>query len=223
MTKQLVFRGVDGFPHPTHAENDANFDRLMYWAGDWAAGSYQRFEVVEHRGNVWNCELDTTEEPTLTGTDWKPLTQGTMELWQATPILGMDNETIQWTFVPIYSGQVPIILTEASGVFTFATIGAAVDFQLTSHVSFEYAANNSEADYSITGTYVGAGVSTLLPIIDADSSPRAGSFGRTALELGTVVAAAITDTVSFLADSGGTNGSDVDLVNAFLQVTGPTP
>jgi hypothetical protein len=225
MTKDLVFRGVDGFPHPTHSENDANFDRVMYWAGQWVAGTYTQYEVVETKGSLFSCAVatTTTEPGTFAGiADWDRLGNSVLEVWQATPILSMNVTTIQWTFIPIFTGQTPQLLSEASGVFTFLTNGAAIEFQLNPHISFEYAANNSEASFSITPTYSGAGVSTLLPILDADSSARLGSFARTPFNRGTILAA-LSDTLSFVGDSAGTNGSDVDLVNMFLQVSGPTP
>ena len=208
----------------TFADYDANMRRQMYWSGQWTAKQYEPNEVVENVGLIWICVNTTTTQPgTAAGlTDWDSLGNLAVEFWQATPITGMNAETIQWTFLPIFTGQTPQILTEASGVFTFQSVGSAIDFQLSSHISFEYSANNSEADYSITPNYSGAGVSSLLPILDADSSARSGSFGRTALAIGAVIAQT-ADTVSYVGDSAGTNGSDVDLLAAFLQVTGPTP
>ncbi len=208
----------------TFADYDANMRRQMYWSGQWTAKQYEPNEVVENVGLIWICVNTTTTQPgTAAGlTDWDSLGNLAVEFWQATPITGMNAETIQWTFLPIFTGQTPQILTEASGVFTFQTVGAVVDFQYSTHISFEYAANNSEANYLITPTYSGSGLSTLLPILDSDSSTRAGSFGRTAIGIGTVIAA-VADTVTFIANSAGTNGSDVDLLNMFLQVTGPTP
>ena len=211
---------------PTHDENDSNFDRLMYWSGDWVAGSYEVQQVVEHKGRGWVCNTATATEPGLLATDWTLIGQQTLEVWQATPILSMNVTVIQWTFIPLFIGQVPEIFSNAAGVFTFLTVNAALDISLTTHVSFEYAANNSEANYSIAPTFVGSGIHTLLSILDADSSTRStlpgAGFGRTAYSAGSVLAAS-GDTLSYIGDSGGTNGSDVDLVNAFLQVAGPTP
>jgi hypothetical protein len=194
----------------------------MYWSGDWVAGTYEVQQVVEHKGRAWVCNTETTTEPGLLATDWTMIGQQTLEVWQATPILSMNLTVIQWTFVPLFVGQVPQIMSHAAGVFTFLTLNAGLGFQLTTHVSFEYAANNSEANYSIAPTLVGGGIETLLSILDADSSARAGSFGRTAFSAGSVLAVA-GDTISYVGDSAGTNASDVDLVDAFLQVSGPTP
>jgi hypothetical protein len=44
----------------------------------------------------------------------------------------------------------------------------------------------------------------------------------TAFSIGSVIAA-LNDTISFIADSAGTNGSDVDLLDMFLTVTGSSP
>jgi len=208
----------------TYDDYDANLRRQMYWSGKWAAGTYEPNEVVEHKGGVWICVNETTTEPgTAAGlTDWDLLGGQIREVWQATPIVGMTSQTIQWTFVPLFTGQTPSLVSEASGVFTFLTNGAGIEIEENVHVSFEYAANNSEASYSISPVYSGTGISTLLPMLDADQSSQSGSFGRTGYQKGNILAA-LNDTLSFLADSTGTNLSDVDLVAMYLQFYGPPP
>lgn len=55
---------------PTNQQNNANFDRLMYWSGFWLPGPYEAQEVVWHAGGAWVCRADTIEEPTSGSPDW---------------------------------------------------------------------------------------------------------------------------------------------------------
>ena len=47
----------------THAEVDANFSRLMYWSGPWAAGDYEANEVVTDSGWTMIANKLTSERP----------------------------------------------------------------------------------------------------------------------------------------------------------------
>ena len=206
-----------------HRECDANENRLMYWSGKWVPGTFQQYQVVEHLGELWSCAaVTTTEEPWLTSVDWDRVGNNTREIWEATPITGMTAQTIQWTFVPQFTGQTPLLLSESAGTFTFLTNAARVDFQLQPFCTYQVAANNSDCQYTIIPTYTGAGIDTILGIRGSMGSPRAASFPTSGFSLGTVIAAA-GDTIVFTADSSGTNGSNVDLDEMFLQVSGPIP
>ena len=68
----LVLRNVKGTP-VTHSELDANLDRLMYWSGAWAAGTYTANEVVSHSGVLWIAVQTTTEEPSGATSHWEYL------------------------------------------------------------------------------------------------------------------------------------------------------
>ncbi len=208
----------------TFADYDANMRRQMYWSSDWAPGTYEPNEVVDHFGAGWVCLVETTTTPgTIAGfTNWQQIGGVILELWQATALLPMANDVIQWSFIPGFSGQTPLLMTEAAGVFTFLTDGAPITIQMQPEVGFNYVANNSEASYIIQPNYVGTGVSTLLAILDADSSARITVLPRTAFNRGLVVAN-LNDTISFVADSDGTNLSNVNLSKMFLQISGPIP
>jgi len=207
-----------------YSDYDANLRRQMYWSGQWTNKQYEPNEVVKNVGQIWLCDnLTITQPGTPAGlADWTQMGGVILEVWQATPIVGMSNETILWTFVPLFPGQVARLLTYNAGTFTFPQGGAAYTFQLQPLLTFQYRANNSEASYLINASYSGVGVSTLLDIIDADSSPRTGAFTRSAFTSG-VVLPADGDTILFTAVSTGTNASDVDLTIAYLQVTAPIP
>lgn len=74
-----------------HADVDANFRRLGYWSGDWAAGSYQANEMVWFEGGIYRCLIDTTATPLNSG-DWEPITPrpGIGAMVAAVPIAGPD-------------------------------------------------------------------------------------------------------------------------------------
>jgi len=40
------------------------------WQGSWSAGSYDESDAVEHNGSSWIATTTTTEEPSITATDW---------------------------------------------------------------------------------------------------------------------------------------------------------
>jgi hypothetical protein len=42
----------------------------MEWQGAWSAGTYQINDVVEHNGSSWIATAVTTEEPSISATDW---------------------------------------------------------------------------------------------------------------------------------------------------------
>lgn len=63
MTKDLTLRTVTGTPL-SYAEIDNNFRRLMYWSGDWIAGtSYEQYEVVLDDGWLAIANTTTSEKP----------------------------------------------------------------------------------------------------------------------------------------------------------------
>jgi hypothetical protein len=68
----LVLRTVKGVPL-THAENDGNFDRLMYYTGDWVAGTYSAWEVVRYLNVTWLAVADTSDTPSQSSPDWVAL------------------------------------------------------------------------------------------------------------------------------------------------------
>ena len=40
------------------------------WQGDWAAGSYVSDDGVSHNGSSWIANKNTSEEPSISATDW---------------------------------------------------------------------------------------------------------------------------------------------------------
>ena len=203
---------------------DANWDRLMYWSGQWTAGTYTQNEVVSNNGMVWICTAaSTTSEPALVGggggSDWERLIQRTTELWQVTPIIGMVASVLQWTFVPLQVGQTPILTTHAAGVHTFNSNGAVIDVRLTAGVTMNISANNEAVEWTISPTYTGAGLSTVLGMGGSMGSPRGSAFPATNLILGEINPTS-GDTLSFTGNSLGDGTSLVDLDAAYLQITG---
>ena len=64
MKSDLTLRLDKGSPL-THSQHDANFNRLVYWSGDWSAGTYQANEMVQHNNALWICLAETTVAPSL--------------------------------------------------------------------------------------------------------------------------------------------------------------
>ena len=78
MKTDLTLRIPKGAP-VTYSEGDANWQRLNYFNGAWAAGTYEIYEIVYHRQNTWICLVPTTtQEPDLANvltstSDWWPM------------------------------------------------------------------------------------------------------------------------------------------------------
>lgn len=65
----LTLRIPKGSPL-THNQQDDNFNRLSYPSGLWLPGTYTPNELVHHRGGLWHCLNQTTDEPNEFSTDW---------------------------------------------------------------------------------------------------------------------------------------------------------
>ena len=137
------------------------------------------------------------------------------EVWQATPITNLVGQTIQWTFVPLFTGQTPLIASHAAGVFTF---GNDITFDVSIECDFDFnMTNNSEVQVFITPNYTGTGTMFLGTIRIPFQSSRIGTFDATAQRVGDISANA-SDTLSFVADDLPI-GADSDLDAAVLVFT----
>lgn len=148
----LTFRLDKGIPL-THAQHDANFDRLMYWSGPWATGRYTKEEVVTHDQVLWICAADQTwAEPDIsdwvagTLTDWQPLSRsatgfGTMSLsgTVAGANIGATWDPLnQYNTVPFT--PLGMTLDQATGQFTFTSEGV---WELTFQISLAHNESNA--------------------------------------------------------------------------------
>ena len=125
---RITFRNVKGTPL-TFTENDDNFDGLMYYSGDWAAGAYSAQEVVKYLGVAWIAKIDTSETPGPSAVDWEPLGAQSAFGWGALRInSGKPYGTITATWRALnlwdelYVPNVNCVMN-ADGTFTFAEAG----------------------------------------------------------------------------------------------------
>ncbi len=150
MKSDLTTRAKNGYPHPTHSEADANFERLSYWSGTWQPDpvTYSQYEEVYHDGAIWVCRAgvaSTVEQPSLSGTDWQ------LKL----PSSGRGGATIdapKLTLGPIGSGwqaidefdtvDLPVLglsINAATGEFSFSFPGI---WQITISLIFSHNESN---------------------------------------------------------------------------------
>ena len=100
----------------------------MYWSGDWAAGSYEKDEVVKNAGALFVCLVATTEIPPGSA-DWELLAQGSNAGYGelsigSDKVYGTINGT--WQAVDLWdSVSIPNLncTTNLDGTFTFAQTG----------------------------------------------------------------------------------------------------
>jgi len=109
----------------TFKDADDNFRALMYWSGAWQAGSYERNEMVWHKGILFIALVDTNVEPSLVvQTDWQPMTPvvGRGQLRLDTPAAGADI-TAAWQPLAAFDAEpitsMGVDLVPATGTFTF--------------------------------------------------------------------------------------------------------
>jgi hypothetical protein len=223
----LTLRAAQSAPYP-HATLDANFQRLMYWSGVWAAGTYEANEVVRHRGEPWVviAASTTTEPGTVAGAaDWQRLSSRVVEVWQVTPIVGMPalGQVLTFTFLPLFTGQVPQLVTHNAGTFTINSPNAAsttLDIRFTVAVTMNISANNQAVEWLINETYSGAGLNTILGMGGSMGSPRADAFPATNISMGSIVAAD-GETLLWTGSSEGDGTSAVDIAEGFMVIEGP--
>ncbi len=175
---------------------------ITYGIGNYVQWQYNAI------GDVW---LAVSVAKTVA---WSEVWQGTAQ----TPMAGV-AAPIVWTFVPAFVGQVSLIATHVGGTFAFS---GDFDVRLNvvdSLVTFNLATNNSDAEYSITPVFSGAGIDIAPQFEDAFAHARLGSFARSVAGTG-MVQAASGDTLRWDASSSGTGASNVDLtrINLILSV-----
>ena len=157
------------------------------------------------------------------GTRWFPESRahvgGILDIWSATPIVGISpvGQTIQWTYVPRYTGQTPSLFTESAGVFT-AQVVAGIDVSTPGEWTHVIAANNSDTELSIESVFSGAGLNFYAGINQPFSHARAASFTQSGSADGLFVVVA-ADTLSFTATGLGSGASTVDLDELTLFFT----
>jgi len=96
------------------------------------------------------------------------------ELWQGTNIIGVGaGSIINFTFVPLFVGQVPAIATHLTGEFT-EQIRGSFGLNTTFIKTFISTSNNSEAELSVS--YDDSITIISSPHFDAFQSSRSGSF-----------------------------------------------
>jgi hypothetical protein len=100
---------------------DGNFERLSYYAGDWAAGTYTAYEVVQHEGGTWMALATTTAEPGSNIAEWLPIgiVPGRGGMVKTPDTAGTDIgagwQTLTYNALTI--GTYGVTLTPASGTF----------------------------------------------------------------------------------------------------------
>ena len=152
------------------------------------------------------------------GTGWLRIAEAQVlpyrEIWQGTPIINMAGQLIQWTHVPIFAGQIPLLTSHAGGNLTFT---AATDVTTTFYceVDMNLPGNNQDVDYTITPALVGTGDLIVPRIIDSFAHSRSGSFPRSNQSFGTIIVEE-NDVISWTVNSAGTGGATCDLDSAWL-------
>ena len=133
MKTELITRAGKAAPLAWQ-EMDANFQRLMYFSGTWAAGTYEANEVVIHDQSQWICTAaTTTQEPSLGAflggtSDWFPIAispWGIGEMTLDAPDTGFPNLGGGWVTVTYDSSDYDqnTVLTPATGEFQVASEG----------------------------------------------------------------------------------------------------
>lgn len=108
MKDDLTLRVPLGRVPMTHTQHDANFKRLMYWSGLWAAGTYEANECVQHRTGTWVVKptvATTTQEPLISNilsqsSDWDVIALspwGFGEMTLTSPNAGFPDLGAGWT------------------------------------------------------------------------------------------------------------------------------
>ena len=139
-----------------------------------------------------------------------------VEIWAATPIVGINGTTINWTFQDIGLGASSILFSHAAGVLTYLpTLTQSLNVNLEEISQLNFAANNSDVDWSYSGLFVGAGFGLFGKILDFAAHPRTATFNRSA-GVGGVLVMATGDTFRVNCASTGSNGSTVDLDSGSL-------
>jgi hypothetical protein len=147
--------------------------------------------------------------------------QAWFELYQATPVADIPTTptTVQWTHVPLFTGQTPELVSLAAGVFTtqFAT---DFDTEISLLWTFDISANNQDAHGRLDNTFTPAGTGDMIfvPIENAFTSPRTGLFNTSNSTTGAVNAqlGVAGDQFSFVANSLVGQSGATDIAEAIL-------
>ncbi len=141
------------------------------------------------------------------------------EVWTGTPIVSVPSggTSMLWTFSPLYTGQVPTLVSYAAGVFTWNfDIGTSV--QLDVLWRFIMSANNQDARGSIIELSTGTGLRIFVPIFSSFTHTRTGTFRDSKPTRG-YWSPNIGDTLTFNISSDAGQNGQTDLEEALLVFT----
>jgi hypothetical protein len=139
-----------------------------------------------------------------------------LEAWSATPIIIVPGTptTIVWTFMPLYTGQTPQLVSHSAGTFT-AQLDLLLNLDLSILWQWVMAGNNQDTTGILDAVYGGAGQSIFIESEQAFTSPRTGTW-QTSSNTSGLLASAVSDTFSFTAASDPTQTGQTDLAECYL-------
>ena len=139
-----------------------------------------------------------------------------LEAWQATVILNVPSggQIIQWTHVPLFTGQTTNLASHVAGVLT-SNIAAAISIRLSAIWEYQINSNNQDAKGLISDTIVGGSLIPRIEIVSSFTSPRTGTFPFSQNTSGVWIPS-IGDTLQFDAFSDVGQSGDTDLAEALL-------
>jgi hypothetical protein len=141
-----------------------------------------------------------------------------VEVYNATalPAIGTTPETIQWTFVPLFTGQPQLLVSLASGVFT-VQVPIFIRVDITALWEFVMAANNQDALGLVDMTHTGTGSAGFIELVNSFAHPRTGTFYMSN-NTGGSVDGVVNDTFSFTAVSDVAQSGVTNLAEATLAL-----
>jgi len=163
-------------------------------------------------GEIWTLIYD--------GTNWLiesiALDATYTELWNATSIatVASGGTTIQWTFVPLIPGQLPLLVSYSSGIFT-SNVDVGISIKLSVLWTYQILTNNQDAKGLISDIITGTGTMSFIQIVSSFTSPRTGSFPFSQNTEG-IWFPAVNDTLKFDASSDVSQSGNTDLTESLL-------
>lgn len=146
------------------------------------------------------------------------------ESWNATAIVGIAGagQTIQFNFIPLFTGQTPVVLTNVAGLFTFQ-VAAEVTIRAPAEFRHNIGANNDSSFFDVTPTFnnnSGFGVMFLPKLIDTAQSSRIETFPESGPMTGQM-RGLVGDTFTLVATHNATTGAttgDLDVMRLIFSV-----
>ncbi len=140
------------------------------------------------------------------------------ELWDATAIASVASggSTIQWTFVPLIPGQLPLIVSHAAGVLT-ANVDIGISIKLDVLWTYRINSNNDDCVGLISDIVTGTGIMAFIEVVSSFTSPRSKAGGYPfSQNTDGIWFPDIADTLKFDASSDVLQSGDTDLTEALL-------